>query len=126
MVGLVTGNAAAISPADSSRSQIRPRISRRTGEVRAASTFWISRTSPSALRLVSIQKSRYAKNPLRLLSVQAAPAARAGPEGLHSQPVLHNAPCPRTRETIRLRLVRSLTNLAPTEQYGPDATQRLP
>jgi hypothetical protein len=42
MVGLVTGNAAAISPADSSSSQIRPRISRRTGEVSAARTFWIS------------------------------------------------------------------------------------
>src|SRR6266699_5513731 len=85
MVGLVTGNAAAISPADSSRSQIRPRISRRTGEVSAASTFWISRTSPSVLRLAR-----------------------------------------RTCETIRLRLVRLLTNLATTEQYGSDATRRRP
>src|SRR5205823_12546917 len=85
MVGLVTGNAAAISPADSSRSQIRPRISRRTGEVSAASTFWISRTSPSVPRLAC-----------------------------------------RTRETIRLRLVRSFTNLAVTEQYKSDATARLP
>src|SRR6266702_3878020 len=89
MVGLVTGNAAAISPADSSRSQIRPRISRRTGEVSAARIFWISRTSPSVPRRVF---SRYAKDRLRLPSVQAAPAARAGPEGLHSQPVVHNAP----------------------------------
>jgi len=31
------------------------------------------------------------KNPLRLLPVRPAPTARAGPEGLHSQPVLHNA-----------------------------------
>jgi hypothetical protein len=46
IVGLVTGNAAAISPADSSRSQIRARISRLTGELSAASTFWISRTLP--------------------------------------------------------------------------------
>src|SRR5690242_6543299 len=84
MVGLVTENAAAISPADSSRSQIRPRISRRTGEVSAARTFWISRTSPS----------------VRCLAC-------------------------RTRETIRLRLVRSLTNLAVTEQYRSDATVRL-
>jgi hypothetical protein len=44
IVGLVTGKAAAISPADSSRSQIRLRISRRTGEASAASTFWMSRT----------------------------------------------------------------------------------
>src|SRR6185437_13332082 len=64
---------------------IRPRISRRTGEVSAARTFWISRTSPSAPCLAS-----------------------------------------RTRETIRLRLVRSLTNLAATEQYRSDATARLP
>src|SRR6516165_8180461 len=84
MVGLVTGNAAAISPAESSRSQIRPRISRRTGEVRAASTFWISRTSPSALLAC------------------------------------------RTGETIRLLLIRLLTNLATTEQCGPDALWRLP
>src|SRR5689334_22576154 len=85
MVGLVTGNAAAISPADSSRSQIRPRISRRTGEVSAARTFWISRTSPS----------------VRCLAC-------------------------RTRETIRLRLIRLLTNLAVIEQYRSDATARLP
>src|SRR5437016_6998303 len=85
MVGLVTGNAAAISPADSSRSQIRPRISRRTGEVSAARTFWISRTSPSVPCLAC-----------------------------------------RTCETIRLRLIRSLTNLAVTEQYRSDATARLP
>ena len=31
------------------------------------------------------------KYPLRLLSVRPAPTARAGPKGLHSQPVLHNA-----------------------------------
>jgi hypothetical protein len=38
-----------------------------------------------------LQESRYAKNPLRLLAVLPAPIARAGPEGLHSRPVLHNA-----------------------------------
>src|SRR5690348_1723031 len=85
MVGLVTGNAAAISPADSSRSQIRPRISRRTGEVSAARTFWISRTSP----------------PVRCLAC-------------------------RTRETMRLRLIRLLTNLAVNEQYRSGAKARLP
>src|ERR1022692_2031400 len=42
--------------------------------------------------LVSYAKSRYAKNPLRLMPVLPAPIARAGPEGLHSRPVLHNAP----------------------------------
>jgi hypothetical protein len=51
IVGLVTGNAAAMSPADSSVSQIRDRISRRTGELSAASTFWMSRTLPPRCRL---------------------------------------------------------------------------
>jgi hypothetical protein len=37
-------------------------------------------------------KSALGKNPLRLLPVRPAPAARAGPEGLHSQPVLPTAP----------------------------------
>src|SRR5205823_2885973 len=46
IVGLVTGNAAAISPAESSLSQISDKISRRTGELSAVSTFWISRTLP--------------------------------------------------------------------------------
>src|SRR5262249_25527043 len=32
----------------------------------------------------------------------------------------------RTRETIRLRLIRLLTNLAVNEQYRSDATERLP
>jgi putative ABC transport system ATP-binding protein len=46
----------------------------------------------NAMDPVSYAKSRYAKNPLRFLSVLRAPAARAGSEGLHSQPVLPNAP----------------------------------
>src|ERR1700751_37517 len=39
-----------------------------------------------------MQKFALCKNPLRLLSVLPAPAARAGPEGLHSQPGLPKAP----------------------------------
>ena len=35
----------------------------------------------------------------RLLPVRPAPATRAGPEGLHSQPVLHNADCRRMPAT---------------------------
>src|SRR5260370_42417013 len=38
-----------------------------------------------------MQKARYANGPLRLMPVLPAPIARAGPEGLHSRPVLHNA-----------------------------------
>ncbi len=38
-----------------------------------------------------MQKFALGKNPLRLLPVLPVPTARAGPEGLHSQPVLHNA-----------------------------------
>src|SRR5579872_7063763 len=45
MVGLVTEKAAAISPAGTSRSQMRARISRRTGEVSAPITLWMSRTA---------------------------------------------------------------------------------
>jgi hypothetical protein len=44
--------------------------------------------------LVAYAKFALCKNPLRLLPVRPAPTARAGQEGLHSQPVLHNAPCP--------------------------------
>ena len=39
MVGAVTSNASAIAPAGSSRSQIRPKISRRIDEPRAAMTL---------------------------------------------------------------------------------------
>jgi hypothetical protein len=39
-----------------------------------------------------MQKFALCKNLLRLLPVRPAPTARAGPEGPHSQPVLHNAP----------------------------------
>jgi hypothetical protein len=38
-----------------------------------------------------MQKVALGKNLLRLLPVRPAPTARAGPEGLQSQPVLHNA-----------------------------------
>ena len=42
-----------------------------------------------------MQKFALWNNLLRLLPVRHAPTTRAGPEGLHSQPVLHNAPYPR-------------------------------
>jgi len=44
-----------------------------------------------AYHSVLCTSSRHAKNPLRLLPVRPAPTARAGPKGLHSQPVSHNA-----------------------------------
>src|ERR1700745_821443 len=103
MVGWVTGNAAAISPADSSRSQIRPRISRRTGEVRAASTFWISRTSPvPALRSRGTLCLRLVR-PLTNLAAteqQGTGALTRLPEGRthgHLAGGAHRAPGPRGR-----------------------------
>ena len=42
IVGAVTSNASAIAPAGNSRSQIRPKISRRTGELRAVMTLSMS------------------------------------------------------------------------------------
>ena len=51
MVGGVIWNAAAISPAGRSRSQIRPRISRRIGDDSAEMTRWtvLMRLRPLAL-----------------------------------------------------------------------------
>ncbi len=46
----------------------------------------------------SLKKYALGKNPLRSLPVRPAPAARAGPEGLHSQPVLPNAYRPFSRD----------------------------
>ena len=43
IVGLVNRKALAMSPAATSRSQIKERISRRTGEVSAPMIFWRSR-----------------------------------------------------------------------------------
>src|SRR6185437_10043533 len=57
---------------------------------------------------------------------RSGPGSRAGP--VRSVPPGPSGRCLacRTRETIRLRLIRLLTNLAVIEQYRSDATARLP
>src|SRR4029077_17099446 len=52
-----------------------------------STSCWLTTGPPT----VSLQKFALRKNPLRLLSVRPAPTARAGPGGLHSQSVSHNA-----------------------------------
>ena len=64
-----------------------------------------------------MQKFALWNNLLRLLPVRPAPTTRAGPEGLHSQPVLHNAPYPR-RGWARLR--RAATRLVGVLVVGFD------
>ncbi len=54
-----------------------------------------------SLHLVSDVKVALCKEPIVVAAVLPAPAARAGPEGLHERPDLHNAPCPpRCRRTM--------------------------
>src|SRR5216683_2225185 len=55
---------------------------------------------PSLVEVVCLmRKFALCKNPRRLLPVRPAPTARAGPEGLHSRPVLHNAQSVYSRAT---------------------------
>src|SRR6266566_994889 len=67
-----------------------------------STSCWLTTGPPT----VSLQKFALCKNPLRLLSVRPAPTARAGPEGLHSQSVSHNAHCDlRSRHRLPDRLL---------------------
>src|SRR5260370_20007593 len=62
----------------------------RAGDLRNCAQFTLGDLLGDTAFLM--RKFALCKNPRRLLPVGPAPTARAGPEGLHSQPVLPTAP----------------------------------